>query len=99
MSKLLGGADLDVESDSCKGLVVLRDHIEDLASSITDPQSLEALETMAELLEDVQETASLEDEDGNDEKTESEAEDGGHESLCEGIDSIQVRDKLDDDEY
>lgn len=50
LCKLLGGADINVESDHLQSLCALKDNIEELETIVTDSNSLESLETMSELL-------------------------------------------------
>lgn len=55
LSKLLGGADVDLEKSSHVELVGLKEKVNELTMLISDSPSLESLETVVELLEDVQE--------------------------------------------
>jgi hypothetical protein len=53
LCKLLGGADVDVETTDHKLLRELQERVNALSMLVTDQTSLESLETMMELLEDV----------------------------------------------
>ena len=70
LCKLLGGADVDIENSSTKTLMELKETVNELGMHITDEASLESLETMMELLEDVEaaphDSEETESEDEND---------------------------------
>lgn len=64
LCKLLGGADVDVETDDTRNLVALREKVSDLGMLITDEAALESLETMMEVLEEVVDGPVANNEDG-----------------------------------
>jgi len=53
LSRLLGGADIDVETCDQAMLLDLKDKVHELSMLITDSTSLESMETIMELLEEI----------------------------------------------
>lgn len=61
LCKLLGGADVELDNSCTKTLTELKEKVNELSMIITDEAALESLETMVELLEDVQEEKDNDD--------------------------------------
>ena len=63
LCKLLGGADVELDDSCTHDLIQLKEKVNELSMIITDEAALESLETMVELLEDVQEEKNNDDVD------------------------------------
>mmetsp|Transcript_34184 Transcript_34184/g.38902 ORF Transcript_34184/g.38902 Transcript_34184/m.38902 type:complete len:915 (+) Transcript_34184:101-2845(+) len=81
LCKLLGGADIDIENCDRKCLLKLKSLLSELSMLISEPNSLESLETIMEVLEDV----PKESEGTNEDETE--------EKLAETLEMVHLNDK------
>ena len=71
LSKLLGGADVDLDKSSNAELVELKERVNELTMLISDDPALESLETVVELLEEVVQEVGEEQKDNDDELVET----------------------------